>query len=158
MQPLTRMNRDKLLDQFRCWLAEKGFLPIQQVLNEAYTEPEKVVEFLVRYGKELYEAGRPYSHYSETVNAVRASKPTIRRMMTGAWDLAFREEPGEHHTACPYQVLLAVLTTAIIWGWPLAAGAIALSWGSVCRMRCFRRGGKIWFCPLMWAFHICRCS
>ena len=118
VQPLTRTNRDKLLDQFRDWLAEKGFC-LQQVLNEAYTEPEKVVEFLVRYGKELYEAGRPYSHYSETVNAVGASKPTIRRMMTGAWDLAFswlREEPGEHHTACPYQILLAVLTTAIIWG------------------------------------------
>ena len=95
------------------------------------------MQWLVLYGKELYTSGRPYSHFSETINAVAAAKPSIRRLLTGAWDVAFwwvKEEPSEHHTACPFQILLALLSTAILWGWPLVAGAIALSWGAVCRI------------------------
>ena len=58
-------------------------------------------------------------------------------MLTGAWDYAFtwlRQEPGEHHVACPFQILLAALSLAILWGWPLVAGVISLSWGAVCRI------------------------
>ena len=92
---------------------------------------------LVSYGRELYVSGRPYNHYVETVNVIAVAKPTIRRMLTGAWDLAFswqREEPGGHHTACPYQVLLAILSVCILWGWPLVAGSVALSWGAITRI------------------------
>jgi hypothetical protein len=94
-----------------------------------------MVEQLVSYGRDLYASGRPYNHY--VVNGVAAAKPAIRRMLTAAWDLAFswqREEPGGHHTACPFQVLLAVLSVCILWGWPQVAGAIALSWGAACRI------------------------
>ena len=58
-------------------------------------------------------------------------------MLTGAWDYAFswlREEPGEHHVACPFQILLAILSLSILWGWPAVAGLVALSWGAVCRI------------------------
>ena len=133
---VTRTNREKLLEAFGLWLAKQGH-DLQLILSKAYVDPEAVVSFLVAYGKELYASGRPYSHYAETINAVAAAKPTIRRLLTGAWDLAFswiKEEPGEHHTACPFQVLLAMLSVSILWGWPLVAGAIALSWGAVCRI------------------------
>lgn len=134
--PVTRTNREKLLHQFDQWLLLRGTsLEIQ--LSRATHEPEKIVGFLTEYGRELYQSGRPYNHYAETVNAIGSAKPTIRRLLTGAWDLAFswlHREPGSHHTACPYQVLLALLSTAIYWGWPAVAGAIALSWGAVCRI------------------------
>ena len=48
--------------------------------------------------------------------------------MTGAWDLAcawLREEPFEHHVACPFQVPLALLTVSVL---------IALRWGGICRI------------------------
>jgi len=136
VQEVTRSNRQRLLEMFGQWLDAQG-LDLSKLLRTAYTEPEAVVTKLVEYGQALYAAGRPYSHYSETVNAVSAAKPTIRRMLTGAWDFAFawlREEPGEHHLACPFQVLLALLSLAILWGWPLVAGVISLSWGAVCRI------------------------
>ena len=136
VQDVTRSNRQRLLDLFRHWLASKG-IDLSEVLQSAYKDPERVVSFLVEYGRLLYSAGRPYSHYSETINSVAAAKPTIRRMLTGAWDFAFtwlREEPGEHHVACPFQILLAILSLSILWGWPAVAGLVALSWGAVCRI------------------------
>ena len=132
----TRTNREKLLDRFREWLKAKGF-SLDVLLSAAYAEPESLVTHLVDFGKEQYEAGYPYNHFAETFNAIGAAKPTVRRFLTAAWDLAFswvRQEPGEHHTACPFQILLALLSTAIYWGWPAVAGAVALSWGAVCRI------------------------
>ena len=135
VQEATRSNRQRLLELFSQWLKTHRY-HLDEILKTAYTEPEVVVSKLVQYGQALYEAGRPYSHFSETVNAVAAAKPTIRRMLSGAWDFAFswlREEPGEHHLACPYQVMLALLSLSILWGWPLVAGFIPLCWGAVCR-------------------------
>lgn len=99
VQPVTRTNRERLLESSDKWLSDQG-LNLQEILAGAYAEPEKLVEQLLAYGKQLYESGRPYNHYAETINAVGAVKPTVRRMLTGAWDLAFswvREELGQHH-------------------------------------------------------------
>ena len=92
---------------------------------------------LVRYGRQLFEAGWPYSHYSEVINAVSSREPALRRSLQMAWDLAFawlREEPHSHHVALPWQVLVAAITTALIWGWPRVAGLLALTWGAVLRI------------------------
>ena len=61
---------------------------LSALLAQDYSEPEKVVDELVLYGRDLYAAGRPYSHVSETMNALGATKSTIRRMLTGASDVA----------------------------------------------------------------------
>ena len=134
--PATRNSREKLVSQFSIWLREAGY-DLDELLDGAYRNPELLVKRLTEYGSQLYDAGRPYNHYAETINGLASLKPTIRRLMAGAWDLAFtwlREEPYEHHLACPYQVLLGALTLAIIWGWPRVAAVLALTWGSVCRI------------------------
>ena len=136
VEEVTRSNRQLLLEKFQTWLREQG-ISYEVLMKGSQQEPEKVVNCLVEYGQTLYKAGRPYSHFSETINAVAASRPTLRRLLTGAWDLAFswlREEPGEHHVACPFQIMLALLSLAILWGWPTVAGIISLSWGAVCRI------------------------
>ena len=43
-------------------------------------------------------------------------------------------EPTEHHTAMPFQVLLAVLSTCLLWGWRREAGIFAMSWGALLRI------------------------
>ncbi|CAK9023992.1 unnamed protein product, partial [Durusdinium trenchii] len=136
VQQSTKTNRDRLLQCFSDWLRERGVL-LQQLLNLAPKEPEQLIHLLTRYGIDLYTSGRPYSHYAETINSIGAQQPGVRRLLSGAWDLAFswlREEPYEHHVACPYQVMLAATTLAIVWGWPRVAGAILLSWGAICRI------------------------
>ena len=36
--------------------------------------------------------------------------------------------------ALPWQALLAIIATALIWGWPRTAGCIALTWGALLRI------------------------
>lgn len=50
---------------------------------------EAVAEALVAYGKDLYQAGKAYGRFSETINAVTAKRPSLRRRIPQAWDLAF---------------------------------------------------------------------
>lgn len=53
--------------------------------------------------------------------------------MQGSWDVAFswlHAEPESHHVAMPWQVLLAMLTVSLAWGWTCFAG---LGWGALCR-------------------------
>ena len=55
--------------------------------------------------------------------------PNLRRQLQGAWYLAFswiREEPS--------QILAAILTIALTWGWIRVAGAVALCWGGFARV------------------------
>ena len=56
--------------------------------------------------------------------------------MQGAWDVAFswlHAEPGAHHVAMPWQVLLAMIVVSLTWGWTHFAGALAFGWGALCR-------------------------
>ena len=92
---------------------------------------------LAKYGRELYAGGRPYAHYSETLNALSARAPKVRRLLQPAWDIAFswkREEPGRHHAALPWQVLVALIVAAFTWGWPRVAAALAIAWGGLLRI------------------------
>ena len=57
----------------------------------------------------LYGSGRPYWHYSETINAVTSLKPILRRQVQAAWDLGFAwvtDEPYSHQVAVPTASLL----------------------------------------------------
>ena len=133
---VTRSSREKLLRVFATWLEKRGFA-LEDLLRDAPKDPSLLVRLLTDYGMKLYTSGRPYNHFAETINGLGALQPPIRRLMSGAWDLCFawlREEPYEHHIACPYQVMLATLTLSVLWGWPRVAAAIALCWGSICRI------------------------
>ena len=89
------------------------------------------------FGRDLYNSGRPYWHFSETINGLTARKPTIRRSCQAAWDLAFTwlsEEPSSHHVAMPPIVLMAIITACLAWGWTREAGIFALAWGALLRI------------------------
>ena len=47
--------------------------------------------------------------------------------------MAYTEEPHCHHKAMPQSILLAVLSAAISWGWPLEAAIFALAWCGLLR-------------------------
>eukprot|EP00435_Cladocopium_sp_Y103_P051633 s1074_g16.t1 len=132
----TQQQRDKLLKDFSVWLSGEG-VDIDLIIGSGEPDTEAANLLLERYGRELYKAGRPYGHYAETVNAISAAKPRLRRLLQPAWDLAYswlRQEPPIHHVALPWQLLLSLLTTALTWGWTRVAGVIALSWGAIARI------------------------
>ena len=133
----TQKQRDALWNAFVRWLSDQGIGAEELIQPPGSSDVDSVNCILTRYGRELYRAGRPYAHYSELINAYSSKVPKLRRLLQPAWDLAFswkRAEPGRHHTAMPWQVLLGLVTTAFLWGWPRTAGLLALSWGGLLRI------------------------
>ncbi|CAK9057581.1 unnamed protein product, partial [Durusdinium trenchii] len=134
--PETQKQRDKLLSYFSDWLRGHGF-ELEEVLMAATPDLETLNTLVEKYGRELYRSGRPYGHYSETLNAISGKRPRVRRHLQPAWDLAYawlRQEPPAHHLALPWQALLSLISTSWTWGWSRVAGVIALSWGGITRI------------------------
>ena len=101
VQSRTRSNRAWLSAAFSQWLEEVAGFSLETLLQAKPFDPEDLCSWLTTYGRDLYNSGRPYWHYAETVNAVTAARPAFRRQAQGAWDLAFAwlaEEPYGHHT------------------------------------------------------------
>ena len=115
----TQRRRQKFLEAFERWLGARGF-DFKVLLTQGFEGAPEMNRLLTDFGRELFAAGWPYSHYSETINGVAALQPALRRVLTPAWDLAFswlREEPHTHHLGMPWQVLLACVSVALLWGW-----------------------------------------
>lgn len=132
----TKAARDDLFAAFSGWLSEKG-LDYQSIFGGSPFDLDRINQVLVDYGRALFEAGKPYYHYSETLNSVTSRKPLLRRSIGVAWDLAFlwgSHEPAEHHVAVPHQILLAILSVCILWGWLREAASFALAFGALLRI------------------------
>ena len=133
---VTSAHRKQYLENFMSWCRGES-VDLEYLLETYYWHIDEINAIIEKYGRSLYEAGWPYLHYAETINAISAKKPALRRQLQGAWDFAYgwaRDEPPSHHRAMPWQILLALLTTALSWGWVKIAGMMALSWGSLLRV------------------------
>ena len=133
--PKTGSLRQRYLTAFLDWTVEQQ-IDFEDMLNNFYTCSEEVNILLARYGRILYNNGKSYTQYAETLNAISSWKPSIRRMLQGAWDLGYtwvRAEPSVHHVAMPHQVALSMITVSLLWGWTRLAGIIALGFGALLR-------------------------
>eukprot|EP00438_Fugacium_kawagutii_P033672 Skav204069 [mRNA] locus=scaffold3:515457:529911:- [translate_table: standard] len=120
LRETTRANRQKLLSHFESWLWSEHQVSWGEVISRKPVDPEEICGWLISYGKDLHGAGKSYSKYAETINAVAALRPIVKKQLTAAWDLAFAwlvDEPHQHHPALPASVLLAMMSLAICWGW-----------------------------------------
>ena len=133
--PRTAQLRTGHLQVFRTWCGDEG-LDLDFLLENYRECIDELNLILCRFGRKLYEIGRPRNHYFETINSLTAMKPGLRRMVQQAWDLGFtwtKMEPSTHHVAAPFQVLMGMISLCILWGWPVVAGALALMWGALLR-------------------------
>lgn len=131
----TAANRRQYFDVFLRWCVGEG-IDFEALLAQSHIHIEEINQILSRFGRDLYDCGRPYNHYAETLNSVSSRKPVLRRQLQQAWDLAYswvREEPSQHRQAMPWQVLLSLITVSLTWGWTHVAGMLALSWGALLR-------------------------
>ena len=126
----TNLTREKLFEKFCSWLLERG-LSIEQLLFTNAVDIDQLNKILCEYGRWLFSSGKPYYHYSETLNSVSSRKPAVRRVIQQAWDLAAMwgaHEPTTHHTAMPFQILIAIISIAFCWGWSREAAIFSLAW------------------------------
>ena len=133
----TRCRRDLLLAAFDRWLGENMRTTLEALLEPHYLDPERVSEALISYGKDLYNSGKAYGRFSETINAVTSRRPSLRRQVAACWDLAFNcvvDEPHEHNAALPQSILVAIVGLALLWGWCREGALFALGWTGVLRI------------------------
>jgi len=133
----TLEARTRLLDGFGKWLYDTHGVLLSVLLTAKPADPEEITYWLVQYGQQMYLAGRAYGKYAETVNAIAMMRPSIKKQLTGAWDLAFAwlaDEPCQHHPALPLSILLALCSLALLWGWPVEASLLAMTWCGIMRI------------------------
>jgi hypothetical protein len=134
---VTRTRRVKLLKNFQAWLWSSGGVSLRFLLSEKPADPEKISKWFVEFGKEMFHSGKTYNAYAETINAVAGARPQIKRQLTVAWDYAFSwisNEPFDHHPAMPPGILIALMSFALLWGWPQVAAVFGLAWAGVLRI------------------------
>lgn len=123
----TRENRFRLLEQFSAWLWEEHGVSWETIISAKPADPEEISKWLVSYGRDLHAAGKSYTRYSETVNAVSMIRPVVKKHLTAAWDLAFawlQDEPHNHHPALPLSILVSIMTLGLMWGWAVEASLL----------------------------------
>ena len=133
---LTSMTREILYGNFVSWLEPKG-ISMDEVLFASPPDVDRLNRILCDFGRWLFAEGKPYYHFSETINAITCKRPVVRRSLQQSWDLAFMwgsHEPAEHHIAMPFQVLVALIAGAWSWGWIREAACFALAWGALLRI------------------------
>eukprot|EP00438_Fugacium_kawagutii_P032989 Skav223990 [mRNA] locus=scaffold6785:46494:53610:+ [translate_table: standard] len=133
--PQTTAKRQKLIDEFFKWAADEG-LDVLDMFDHHQLYIDDINLILEVYGRQLYAAGKTYAHFAETINAITNWRPAIRRLLSGAWTFGFswaRHEPSEHHVAMPGSVALAIITSALMWGWLRFAGVFSLMWAGLLR-------------------------
>eukprot|EP00434_Breviolum_minutum_P041524 symbB.v1.2.036938.t1/scaffold5335.1/size28330/1 len=133
---LTAVTRDLLYGNFLSWLEDRG-VAFDDVLFCSPPDFDQLNRLLCDFGRWLFREGKPYYHFSETINAITCKRPLVRRSLQQSWDLAFMwgsHEPAEHHIAMPYQILIALIAGAWSWGWKREAACFALAWGALLRI------------------------
>lgn len=133
----TRDRREVLLAAFDSWISSNMRTTLEALIDRENVDAETITDALVAYGKAMYQAGKSYGRYSETINALTAKRPMLRRRVSAAWDLAFNcvvDEPHEHHAAMPISIMLSTVALALLWGWTREAAVIALAWTGVLRV------------------------
>lgn len=131
--PATNTLREHLLIQFWQWTSDSG-IDWNTIFANPHRDLELFNDVLIAYGRELYE--RPYLHFAETLNGISQLKPSVKRNLQGAWNLAFgwvQQEPVSHHVSMPFQILLGLIVLAFSWGWPSVAGCLSIGWGALLR-------------------------
>jgi hypothetical protein len=79
----TKFTRDWLYGVFESWLVEKG-LDIHAVIYANPPDVDLLNKVLVDFGRWLFAEGKPYYHYSETINSISSQRPALRRSMQQA--------------------------------------------------------------------------
>ena len=137
VEPKTQARREALWQTFLSWLRDEGVDEALVTCTSGWVDVDAINAVLSRYGRALFGSGRPYAHYAETINCLSSKVPKLRRVLQPAWDTAFswkRAEPGAHHHAMPWQILLGLVALALSWGWPQVAATLALAWGGLLRI------------------------
>jgi hypothetical protein len=145
--PHIHASRAVLLATFGAWLARFFDKELEALLEASTSDPREINELLEAYGQYLWRSGAAFNRFPETINAVVGRQRLLHRRLGVAWDVAFQwkaAEPGEHHLAIPKVVLLALVSSGILWGWPSVSALLLLGFTALLRTSEFALCQRQW--------------
>ena len=151
--PAIMQHRKQLQGEFLFWAFEQG-LGIAAVFEDHQRHFDDLNLVSEKFGSAMYDHGKIYGKYAETLNAITSWKPAVRQIVQRAGVLGFawsRYGPSLHHVAMPGPFALAILTTKMLWGWTHFAGFfILLSCGQAYlgQLDCLQPIGLTSYCPV----------
>ena len=131
----TKAAREKRWGFFCEW-CNAADIDLQYMLDNSLSCVEEINCVLSRFGRELYNAGKSYNQYAETINSLSSKKPGLRRLLQQSWDLGYswmRSEPSVHHVAMPVPVILAMTVVCLMWGWVREASSLTMGFCGLLR-------------------------
>lgn len=115
--PVVAARRHMYLRLFTGWLETHKRIGFPAFL---LFDARKADTTLAAYGRYLFQHGRSRLVYAETINAVVDIERSWRRLLEAAWDVAWvwkgLADTGNNQ-AMPAEVVLAVMSLGIVWGW-----------------------------------------
>jgi hypothetical protein len=129
----VKSSRAKLFARFTAWIWEMRSLGVAEYFLQG---AEAADQILADYGQMSYEAGLSLHDYSETINAILDVQRTWRKLIQKSWDVARawrRLAPLHSHRPMPVQILLAMQSVALLWGWLDFAGAVGIAFFGLLR-------------------------
>lgn len=118
------------------WLARHSHPNLELLVEDALVAPRRLDLLLEEYVRHLWDSGAAYYRAAETLNAITNSTRELRCRLPHAWDTCFvwlDREPVAHHTAAAAEPVAALVTLALLWGWPLVSIHILLGYSMVLR-------------------------
>ena len=131
----TTSLRERYWAIFERWANDEGH-DLDAFFLDYNHHIDEVNCLMIQFGRRLYHSGKTYAQHAETLNALTSRKPGLKRMLTAAWDLGYawnQQEPSHHHIPLPIPVLLAMISTSLMWGWLAMAGILSLGFGGLLR-------------------------
>lgn len=71
--------RSRLLQDFRAWLYSTHGKMLTVLLTEKPADPEEISRLLVEYGNQMFISGKAYGKFAETINAIVAARPSLKK-------------------------------------------------------------------------------
>ena len=130
--PQTALRYGAAIRNLEAWLLLVELPVLALLVKDTATLSAVVVAYL----QWAYDAGHPHSHGSYVIAGLQFRWPALRTHMKPAWAVQRRWAqllPPMVRTPMPWTVLLAMCSTAVVWGWP--SFALLLLLGFHCMLR-----------------------
>ena len=115
VQPVTKMRYTAHLQRFNVWLTSVELMSLEELAEQG---AEAMDRGLRAYIHKIYLDHSPITWARETVASVQSMWPHFRGNLRGAWGhvrVWLREEPLQMRVPIPHQVLLAIVSTCIVF-------------------------------------------
>ena len=129
----TISQRDRALADYALWLQGiPGAPPVPLLVQDV----EELNTSLEAYGRSLFRHGRSRGEFVNLILGIVDARRLLRRQLSAAWDFVAlwkSRYPGGNRIALPEELVRAMTTVSLYWGWVRFAATLRLGFYALLR-------------------------